>query len=98
MEAAGHDRGGRGVGAAGTSRRRGTQGPTDEFRGSRWSERVPDVEAAVRGLTDRGVRFERYEGTPMATDEIGVFRQGGPPIAWFDDPAGNVLPVIALEE
>jgi predicted enzyme related to lactoylglutathione lyase len=55
---------------------------------------VDDVEATVRALTERGVRFERYEGTPVETDEIGVFRGGGPLIAWFTDPAGNVLSVI----
>ena len=55
---------------------------------------VPDVEAAVDELTARGVRFERYEGTPMETDANGVFRKGGPLIAWFTDPAGNVMSVI----
>jgi catechol 2,3-dioxygenase-like lactoylglutathione lyase family enzyme len=55
---------------------------------------VDDVEAAVTALTDRGVQFERYEGTPVETDETGVFRGGGPLIAWFTDPAGNVLSVI----
>lgn len=55
---------------------------------------VDDIETAVDELTARGVRFERYEGTPMATDERGIFRGGGPPIAWFTDPAGNVLSVI----
>jgi catechol 2,3-dioxygenase-like lactoylglutathione lyase family enzyme len=55
---------------------------------------VPDVEAAVDDLTARGVRFERYEGTPLETDAKGVFRGGGPLIAWFTDPAGNVLSVI----
>src|SRR5688572_13363001 len=55
---------------------------------------VDDVEAAVDALTERGVRFERYEGTPIETDEKGVFRGGGPLIAWFKDPAGNVLSVI----
>jgi len=55
---------------------------------------VPDVPAAVGELTARGVRFERYEGTPIETDEQGVFRGGGPLIAWFTDPAGNVLSVI----
>ena len=55
---------------------------------------VPDIEAAVDELTDRGVRFERYEGTPMETDAKGVFRKGGPLIAWFTDPAGNVMSVI----
>jgi catechol 2,3-dioxygenase-like lactoylglutathione lyase family enzyme len=55
---------------------------------------VEDVEKAVDELTRRGVAFERYEGTPTATDEKGVFRGGGPLIAWFTDPAGNVLSVI----
>lgn len=55
---------------------------------------VDDIEAAVEELTRRGVRFERYEGTPMETDEKGIFRGGGPLIAWFTDPAGNVLSVI----
>ena len=56
---------------------------------------VDDVEAAVDELTAKGVSFERYEDTPMATDEKGVFRGGGPLIAWFTDPAGNVLSVVA---
>jgi predicted enzyme related to lactoylglutathione lyase len=55
---------------------------------------VDDVEAAVDELTGRGVTFERYEGTPMETDPKGVFRGGGPLIAWFTDPAGNVLSVV----
>jgi len=55
---------------------------------------VPDVPAAVAELTARGVRFEHYEGTPVETDEAGVFRGGGPLIAWFTDPGGNVLSVI----
>ncbi|MGH8970960.1 MAG: VOC family protein [Actinomycetes bacterium] len=55
---------------------------------------VDDVEAAVDELTGRGVRFERYEGTDIETDAKGVFRGGGPLIAWFKDPAGNVLSVI----
>jgi catechol 2,3-dioxygenase-like lactoylglutathione lyase family enzyme len=55
---------------------------------------VDDIDAAVDGLTAKGVVFERYEGTPMETDAKGVFRQGGPLIAWFTDPAGNVLSVI----
>ena len=55
---------------------------------------VADIEAEVRDLTDRGVVFEKYPGTEMATDDLGVFRRGGPLIAWFTDPAGNVLSVI----
>ena len=48
---------------------------------------VDDIEAAVDGLTARGVRFERYEG--MEQDERGISRGGGPYIAWFTDPAGK---------
>ena len=55
---------------------------------------VEDVEATVDGLKGRGVRFERYEGTEIETDEDGIFRREGPVIAWFKDPAGNVLSVI----
>jgi predicted enzyme related to lactoylglutathione lyase len=55
---------------------------------------VDDVEATVDALTERGVRFERYEGSEVETDEKGIFRGGGPLIAWFKDPAGNVLSVI----
>ena len=54
---------------------------------------VPDVEKAVDELTARGVRFERYENPP--TDEKGILRAGGPLIAWFADPAGNIFSVIA---
>ena len=46
-------------------------------------------------LTGRGVRFERYDGAEQ--DEKGMFRGGGPPTAWFKDPAGNVLSVIQLD-
>ena len=53
---------------------------------------VPDVEKAVDELVERGVRFERYENPP--TDEKGIMRAGGPLIAWFTDPAGNVFSVI----
>jgi predicted enzyme related to lactoylglutathione lyase len=58
---------------------------------------VDDIEAAVDQLAARGVDFERYEGTPIATDEKGIFRGGGPLIAWFTDPAGNVLSVVEAE-
>src|SRR5918993_1500043 len=56
---------------------------------------VPDVEKAVDELTARGVRFEQYEDPP--TDAKGIMREGGPLIAWFTDPAGNVFSVIAQE-
>src|SRR3954454_9287036 len=54
---------------------------------------VPDVGAAVADLTGAGVRLERYAGFPQ--DEDGVMRGNGPDIAWFTDPAGNVLSVVA---
>ena len=53
---------------------------------------VPDVEKAVDELAGRGVEFQRYENPP--TDEKGIMRAGGPLIAWFTDPAGNVFSVI----
>jgi catechol 2,3-dioxygenase-like lactoylglutathione lyase family enzyme len=53
---------------------------------------VPDVDAAVAELTARGVAFLHYDEPP--TDETGVMRAGGPLIAWFTDPAGNVFSVI----
>ncbi|MER8001188.1 VOC family protein [Streptomyces sp. NPDC095613] len=53
---------------------------------------VEDIEAAVDALVERGVRFERYPG--MEADDRGIFRGGGPYIAWFTDPAGNVFSVL----
>lgn len=54
---------------------------------------VGDVEATVDGLVAAGVVFERYEG--MTQDERGIARDPqGPAIAWFKDPAGNILSVI----
>jgi catechol 2,3-dioxygenase-like lactoylglutathione lyase family enzyme len=56
---------------------------------------VDDVEAAVDALAQRGVEFERYEGFPQ--DEKGIMRGQGPDIAWFKDPAGNVLSVLTAD-
>jgi catechol 2,3-dioxygenase-like lactoylglutathione lyase family enzyme len=53
---------------------------------------VNDIDAAVDELTRRGVRFERYDG--MGQDDKGINRAGGPYIAWFKDPAGNILAVL----
>ena len=53
---------------------------------------VDDIDAIVDGLVERGVRFERYDG--MQQDERGIMRELGPYIAWFKDPAGNVLAVL----
>ena len=52
---------------------------------------VDDVEKAVDALSARGVGFERYEGFDQ--DEKGISRGMGPEIAWFKDPAGNILAV-----
>jgi predicted enzyme related to lactoylglutathione lyase len=53
---------------------------------------VDDIDAAVDELVARGVEIQRYEGMPQ--DERGIMRAGGPYIAWFTDPAGNVLSVL----
>jgi catechol 2,3-dioxygenase-like lactoylglutathione lyase family enzyme len=54
---------------------------------------VANIDQAVDDLTAAGVRFERYEG--MESDERGISRGGGgPTIAWFKDPAGNILSVL----
>ncbi len=55
---------------------------------------VDDIDEAVDGLAARGVSFERYDG--FGQDEKGVSRDAGPQIAWFKDPAGNVLSVLQL--
>jgi catechol 2,3-dioxygenase-like lactoylglutathione lyase family enzyme len=51
---------------------------------------VNDIDAAVEELIAAGIGFEPFDGV----DEKGVFRLGGPLIAWFRDPAGNILSVI----
>ena len=56
---------------------------------------VDDIDAAVDALAERGVRFERYDG--FEQDDRGIARAGGPPIAWFTDPAGNILSVLQLD-
>ena len=54
--------------------------------------RVTDIDEAVDGLKAKGVTFERYEG--MGQDEKGIMRDNGPQIAWFKDPAGNIISVL----
>jgi predicted enzyme related to lactoylglutathione lyase len=56
---------------------------------------VADIDATVDGLAARGVAFERYDG--FGQDEKGVMRGRGPLIAWFKDPAGNILSVVEEE-
>ena len=53
---------------------------------------VEDIDAAVEALSSRGVEFEHYE--VFEQDARGVMRSEGPPIAWFKDPAGNILSVL----
>jgi catechol 2,3-dioxygenase-like lactoylglutathione lyase family enzyme len=55
---------------------------------------VKDVEAAVDWLTGKGVVFEQYD-EPIKTDKRGICRNpDGPAIAWFKDPAGNILSIL----
>ncbi|MGF7228561.1 MAG: VOC family protein [Candidatus Saccharibacteria bacterium] len=59
---------------------------------------VGDIDAAVDQLTAKGVSFERYDNMPAAQDEKGILRGlsagQGPDIAWFKDPAGNILAIL----
>ena len=56
---------------------------------------VKDVDQAVDRLIEAGVEFEHYQG--MNLDERGIMRGQGPTIAWFKDPAGNILSVLQQE-
>ena len=53
---------------------------------------VDDIDAAVDELVRRGVQLEKYDG--LGQDDKGINRAGGPYIAWFKDPAGNILAVL----
>jgi len=55
---------------------------------------VDDLDLAVDELSRRDVRFEKYNGPEIKTDEKGIMRGNGPTIAWFKDPAGNILSVL----
>ena len=55
---------------------------------------VDDVDAAVDALTAKGIRFEQYDLPGLKTDAKGIARGNGPTIAWFKDPAGNILSVV----
>ncbi|MDR8393909.1 VOC family protein [Aliifodinibius sp. S!AR15-10] len=57
---------------------------------------VENIESAVDQLIDKGITFEQYDGE-LQTDEKGISRGEGPLIAWFKDPAGNILSVIEAE-
>jgi len=58
---------------------------------------VENVDKAVDKLTKRGVRFEVYNLPDIKTDEKGIMRGNGPTIAWFKDPAGNILAVLETD-
>lgn len=58
---------------------------------------VPDINKAVADLKAKGVVFESYDLPNFKTDSDNIFRGGGPHIAWFKDPAGNILSVIQQE-
>ena len=55
---------------------------------------VDNVDQAADELSKRGVRFEIYDRPEIKTDKNGIMRGDGPTIAWFKDPAGNILSVI----
>ena len=55
---------------------------------------VDNVERAVKELSERGVKFEVYNEPNLKTDAHGISRGNGPTIAWFKDPAGNILSVL----
>lgn len=57
---------------------------------------VDDINSAVDELKGKGIRFEKYDGE-IKTDEKGIHHNGGPSIAWFKDPAGNILSVLEKE-
>jgi catechol 2,3-dioxygenase-like lactoylglutathione lyase family enzyme len=57
---------------------------------------VPDVENAVHQLRGKGIRFEQYGGE-LQTDESGIHRKDGHTMAWFKDPAGNILSLMGID-
>src|SRR5262245_40072377 len=58
---------------------------------------VNDIEKANGELARRGVRFEHYNEGDLKTDEKGIHRGKGPNIAWFKDPAGNILSILEMK-
>ena len=64
-----------------------------------WIKEYTDVPLSVDELVAKGVVFERYDNMPAPQDEKGVLRgkaaNQGPDIAWFKDPAGNILSVLS---
>ncbi len=58
---------------------------------------VEDLEKTIKHLKEKSVTFEHYNFPDLKTDADGIFRGGGPHIAWFKDPAGNILSVLEKE-
>ena len=58
---------------------------------------VKDIEEAVEELTTLGIKLEKYKQPDLKTDERGIMKGPGMQIAWFKDPAGNILSVIENE-
>jgi len=58
---------------------------------------VNNIDAVVDDLKQKGVNFEHYEGE-IKTDAKGIHRDNGPTIAWFKDPAGNILSVVESDK
>ena len=58
---------------------------------------VDNLEQVVDDLSKAGVKFERYDAPDIKTDEKGIHRGQGPDIAWFKDPAGNILSVLKAD-
>lgn len=58
---------------------------------------VADIEEAVEALNAAGIDTKIYDDPDFGTDERGISRGAGPDIAWFRDPAGNVLSVLVAE-
>ena len=57
---------------------------------------VTNIEETVKELKAKGVKFESYDSEYLKTDDDNINRSGGPKIAWFKDPAGNILSVLEL--
>ena len=55
---------------------------------------VKDIDEGVDALTTLGIRLEQYDLPDLKTDKKGIMRGNGPTIAWFKDPAGNILSVV----
>jgi len=58
---------------------------------------VDNIDKSVDELSAKGIKFEHYEFGEIKTDEKGIMRGNGPNIAWFKDPAGNILSVIEIK-